>query len=204
MTEQAPHQDSAGISTSEALFSTFHCLCCDTVPYIFKGFLIHFLPDFMHDLLHPLARKLALALQGNSMRKKTALLAAGMTIIGLLAAFPTYASPPDWAPAHGHRAKQERQYEYVYYPAQQIYYAPSNGMWFWLNGGNWQVGVNLPPSYQGYRRTEGLPVVLTSSRPYVQHVYVEEHYGRPWREKHRHKAHKNRSHDKHHHGHKDD
>lgn len=124
------------------------------------------------------------------------MLSAGL-LSGLFATLPALASPPDWAPAHGYRAKQAQHYDYVYYPQQQVYYAPSNGTWFWINGGNWQLGANLPARYQDYRYTQGVPVVLNSPRPYVQHVYVEQRYGRPWREKHHHKRHKHDRHEKH-------
>jgi hypothetical protein len=99
------------------------------------------------------------------------------------AAAPAFADPPPWAPAHGHRAKVVREYRYVYYPAAQVYYQPEQRVWFWMNGGSWQFGVNLPAQYQGYV-SSGVPVMLNTSRPYTQHVYVEEHYGRPWRTEH--------------------
>jgi hypothetical protein len=41
--------------------------------------------------------------------------------------------------------------------------------------------------------------MLHSERPYVEHVYVEEHYGRPWREKHGHRENHKEKHHKHHH-----
>lgn len=100
-------------------------------------------------------------------------------------ALPAHADPPPWAPAHGHRAKQARAYRYVYYPAQQVYYAPASNLWFWTSGSNWRFGVNLPTQFSGYAVSGGVPVVLHSSRPYVEHVYVEQQYGRPWREKHK-------------------
>ena len=117
----------------------------------------------------------------------------------LLGAAPALADPPPWAPAHGHRAKQAaRQYQYVYYPAQQVYYAPASQSWFWLHGGNWQVGVSLPAQFQPYVQA-GVPVTLHSPRPYVEHRYVEQHYGRPWREKHGHGHGKHGKHGKHKH-----
>lgn len=132
-----------------------------------------------------------------------AFVAAG--IAAPLAPLPALADPPPWAPAHGHRAKQERSYRYVYYPAQQVYFAPDQNVWFWMSGGNWQFGVNLPTRYQVYA-TSGVPVVLATERPYREHVYVEEQYGRPWREKHGNKQghghkedkHKEKHQDKHH------
>ena len=112
-------------------------------------------------------------------------------VAGLGISLPVMADPPPWAPAHGHRAKQERTYRYVYYPAQQVYYAPEQGMWFWMSGGNWQFGVNLPTQFRA-AASSGISVELGAARPYVQHAYVEEHYGRPWREKHGHKKEKHK------------
>jgi hypothetical protein len=123
------------------------------------------------------------------MKKPFALLALAAAFAGLGASLPAQADPPSWAPAHGYRAKQPvHEYRYVYYPAQQIYFAPATQTWFWLNGGTWQFGINLPAQYRGYVTTDGVPVVLDTGRPYTRHAYVEEHYGRPWREQHRHPA----------------
>jgi hypothetical protein len=122
------------------------------------------------------------------MKNKHILIAAAAMTMGI--GMPAQADPPPWAPAHGRRAKEMREemreYRYVYYPAQRVYYAPDQQVWFWMSGANWQFGVNLPMQYRTYA-TGGVPVVLHSSRPYVEHVYVEEHYGRPWREKHKYK-----------------
>jgi hypothetical protein len=115
-----------------------------------------------------------------------------------IAAEPAFADPPPWAPAHGRRAKEEREYRYVYYPAQQVYYAPAQQTWFWMNGGNWQFGLNLPNQFH-VAANAGVPVMLQSPQPYVQHVYVEERYGRPWREKHNEKHHHKEKHEKKHH-----
>lgn len=104
-------------------------------------------------------------------------LGAGLTV-------PAQAEPPSWAPAHGHRAKQEREYRYVYYPLQRVYYATEQQIWFWMNGSNWNFGVHLPAQFRP-DSSPGLPVMLRSHRPYIQHRYVEERYGRPWREQHR-------------------
>jgi hypothetical protein len=128
------------------------------------------------------------------------LLLAAAVLAGAVAA-PAFAEPPPWAPAHGHRAKQQREYRYVYYPQQQVYFAPATSQWFWLSGGQWQFGVNLPLQYSGYARNPGVPVILHSSRPYAEHVYVEQNYGRPWREKHKkQKKYKEKHQDRHHDG----
>lgn len=131
------------------------------------------------------------------MKKQHTLIAAALIALGMSVGMPAQADPPPWAPAHGHRAKQkEREYRYVYYPAQQVYYAPEKNVWFWMNDGNWSVGVNLPSRIRVSANVGGVPVVLGADRPYVQHVYVEERYGRPWREKHR--EHRQDRHDKEH------
>jgi hypothetical protein len=116
---------------------------------------------------------------------------------GALCALPAQATPPDHAPAHGYRARHSDPYKYVYYPAQQVYYAPHSGNWFWLNGGDWQAGANLPAYFRASDRGGSIQVSLNTPQPYVQHVYVEEHYGKPWRAKHgyQHKhAHKHHDH----------
>lgn len=99
------------------------------------------------------------------------MLALSATLLPLEAAF---AHPPDWAPAHGHRAK----HRYMYYPSHQVYYEPASTTWFWLDGGNWRFGSRLPVVYQQYTRG-GVWVDLDDDRPYRRHDYVVRHYGRP-------------------------
>lgn len=109
----------------------------------------------------------------------------GAALMLAVTSAPVLADPPPWAPAHGQRAKQVRQYNYVYYPERQLYYAPTTQQWFWLSNGQWQFGVRLPVTYRGTVSNGGIPLVLHSSRPYIEHVYVERTYGRPWRAKHK-------------------
>lgn len=110
------------------------------------------------------------------------------TMLCLCASPSVLADPPPWAPAHGHRAKQAQEYRYVYYPGQQVYYSPQEQVWFWMNGGSWSFGVNLPAQIR-VGASSGVPIVLGSNKPYVEHRYVEEQYGRPWREKHKKEKH---------------
>lgn len=133
-----------------------------------------------------------------------------LATVALCVALPAHADPPPWAPAHGKRAKQEkhyqeREYRYLYYPAQQVYYSQEQQLWFWMNGGVWQFGVALPAQYH-LRTSSGVMVTLDAARPYVMHAYVEEQYGRPWRdeqrvdrhatgERHKEKHQKSRGHD---------
>ena len=78
-----------------------------------------------------------------------------------------------------------RNYNYVYYPSHQVYYAPAERNWYWANGGGWSTGSSLPYGFNLDMRVGGVPIVLSSPRPYVEHVYVEQRYGRPWRDSHR-------------------
>ena len=88
-------------------------------------------------------------------------------------ATPVFATPPDHAPAHGYRAKQQ----YIYYPQREIYYAPDRRVWFWLEGRDWRVGAALPGPYQQFT-SGGISIELGSDRPYTEHAYVVEHYGK--------------------------
>jgi hypothetical protein len=91
---------------------------------------------------------------------------------------PTYGGPYQSGPV------QQSQYRYVYYPEQQVYYSPETRNWFWMSGNAWQTGLYLPSGLR-VDISNGVSVNLNSPRPYIQHAYVEEHYGRPWREQHR-------------------
>jgi hypothetical protein len=85
--------------------------------------------------------------------------------------------------AYAEETPQTRAYRYVYYPAKQVYYATEQQIWFWMNGNSWNFGVHLPKHYRMHQSI-GVPIMLQTRRPYVQHVYVEQRYGRPWREQH--------------------
>ena len=110
-----------------------------------------------------------------------------LAVMSLLAAVvalppPALADPPPWAPAHGYRAKQ---YRYIYYPRHDVYYAPETQLWFWLDGRRWRVGASLPSGIV-VAGAPGVSVVLGTERPYDEHAYVVEHYGREHHKRHRH------------------
>lgn len=76
--------------------------------------------------------------------------------------------PPDYAPAHGYRAK----YQYHYYPRSKVYYDTARKIYFYLKGENWEVGVTLP----GHLKNglgEYVSLELETSRPYLFH---EKHH----------------------------
>jgi hypothetical protein len=88
----------------------------------------------------------------------------------------------EWRPAPVYQQEINRNYNYVYYPQQQVYFSPSNNNWFWASGRGWQVSTRLPSYLNVDLRFGGIPISLHSERPYAEHVYVERSYGRPWRE----------------------
>ena len=90
----------------------------------------------------------------------------------------------EWRPAPVYQQEINRNYNYVYYPQQQVYFSPSNNNWFWASGRGWQAGTRLPSYLNVDLRFGGIPVSLRSDRPYAEHVYVERSYGRPWRDSH--------------------
>lgn len=120
----------------------------------------------------------------------------GTLLVALsLQAAPAAADPPPWAHAGGH-------HRYVYYPRQQVYFAPETQLWFWLSGGNWRVGASLP---QWFRVDDGPSVFVTlaGDRPYRSHGDVRERYpdwpGDRWRDRDddwRHDDHRGRGHDR--------
>lgn len=87
----------------------------------------------------------------------------------------------DWTPAPVYQ-QEIRAYDYVYYPEQQVYFSPSNSNWFWSNGNGWQVNTRLPGHINVDLRFGGIPISLSTERPYFEHAFVERSYGRPWRD----------------------
>lgn len=95
------------------------------------------------------------------------------------------ATPPAWAPAHGWRAHHgehhadrdegrevrhaARVYHYDYYPRQQVYFAPERHVYFWLDGGTWRTGVQLPSAIV---LGSHVPLELDDERPYARHPDV--------------------------------
>jgi hypothetical protein len=87
---------------------------------------------------------------------------------------PAFSDPPAHAPAHGWRAK----HRYTYYRDHEIYDSPESNFWFWMDGdGDWRGGVNLPVRLQQFT-IGGISIELDTDKPYREHDYVVEHYGK--------------------------
>lgn len=48
--------------------------------------------------------------------------------------------PPNWAPAHGYRAKTR----HIYFPDNNFYFDIQKNVYIYLRGDQWQVSVKLP------------------------------------------------------------
>jgi len=79
--------------------------------------------------------------------------------------------PPAHAPAHGYR----RKFQYRYYADQSVYHAIDRDVYFWIEGGDWRVGVELPPDIVLDAST-AVTLELTSAEPY-EHYASFKHAG---------------------------
>lgn len=79
--------------------------------------------------------------------------------------------PPPWAPAHGFR----RNRDYYYYPEAAVYFRPSDRVWFYLDGGNWRFGAELPSAIRvDFERSVAL--TMESDKPFEFHRHVTAYY----------------------------
>lgn len=74
--------------------------------------------------------------------------------------------PPHHASAHGYRAKF-----YRYYPRYNVYFDAERGVYFYLKGKNWEVGIKIPNHMQK-DLGEFVSLELDTERPYL---YNAEH-----------------------------
>ncbi len=54
-----------------------------------------------------------------------------------------FGQPPPWAPAHGYRAKVR----YIYFPDYNFYFDLQRGVYIYMSGDIWQIGIALPVMY---------------------------------------------------------
>ena len=79
--------------------------------------------------------------------------------------------PPPHAPAHGYRSK----HQYRYYPSKSVYYDTGRGLYFYLKGGNWEVGASLPGSLR-MELGEYVSMDLDTDKPYIHHKDHQKKY----------------------------
>jgi len=89
--------------------------------------------------------------------------------------------PPAHAPAHGYRAK----HKYRYYPSQKVYHDTDRGLYFYLKGNNWEIGVSLP-SHIRADLGESVTIELDTDKPYVHNAHHVKKYP-PGKSKKKHK-----------------
>ena len=114
---------------------------------------------------------------------KTALFFAAVTIPGCVAVVEERPrrdvvvidsdrhGPPPWAPAHGWRRKHET---FHYDPVVQVYYFPANRTYYWLEAGQWQVGVRLPSRY--VIQEHKMVAVDLDDEPHKHHHKIKAQY----------------------------
>jgi hypothetical protein len=90
--------------------------------------------------------------------------------------------PPDWAPAHGYRAK----HRYLYFPSCSVYYDTDRSIYFYIEDGHWVISADLPG---GLSVRLGTYVVLEmdTDKPYRHHGQHQKKYP-PGRMKEKHNA----------------
>jgi hypothetical protein len=79
--------------------------------------------------------------------------------------------PPAHAPAHGYRAK----HQYRYYPSCSVYFDIGRAVYFYLEGDNWRVGVELP-NHLRVRLGRSVVIEMDTDRPYIEHRYHKQKY----------------------------
>jgi hypothetical protein len=72
--------------------------------------------------------------------------------------------PPPHAPAHGYRAK----HQYRYYPSSSVYYDTGRRLYFYIKGGNWEVGASLPNQIR-IGLGDSVKIELNTDKPYIYH-----------------------------------
>jgi hypothetical protein len=70
--------------------------------------------------------------------------------------------PPAHAPAQGYRAK----FKYRYYPCCRVYFDVERGLYFYLKGETWEVGISLPSQLKN-DLGKYVNLELDTDRPYL-------------------------------------
>ena len=100
--------------------------------------------------------------------------------------------PPAHAKAHGYRAK----HKYRYYPDCSVYHDTERGLYFYIKGGNWEVGASLPHNLQ-VGLGESVSLELETDRPYTYHADHIKAYPPGKMKKSKNKKQKNKKNKKH-------
>ncbi|MFA6959268.1 MAG: hypothetical protein WC205_00790 [Opitutaceae bacterium] len=79
--------------------------------------------------------------------------------------------PPPWAAHRWFR----RERVYYYYTDGNVYYRPADRTWFYLDGGEWRMGVNLPDRIQ-FEVGHSVRLTMETDRPFIYHEQVVAHY----------------------------
>jgi hypothetical protein len=78
--------------------------------------------------------------------------------------------PPAHAPAHGYRAK----HSYRYYRNERTYYDTDRNLYFYLDGGDWQISASLPSHIK--LSNDFVTIGLDTDKPYEHYDEHTEKY----------------------------
>lgn len=84
---------------------------------------------------------------------------------------PAKGGPPPWAPAHGYRAK----HHYRYYPSSSVYFDTGRSLYFYFDGGHWQMSVSLP-TWIRLDVNNYVTLEMGTAKPYEYHYDVVKRY----------------------------
>ena len=83
--------------------------------------------------------------------------------------------PPAHAKAWGRKKSSERMIPYVYYPDWQVYRNEETGKFYWLEKGEWHIGIGLP-KWVRLRRARTVRVELPTMTPFSRHAELFREY----------------------------
>lgn len=74
-----------------------------------------------------------------------------------------------------HRSWYQRNQSYMYYPGYEVYYRPSDRMWFYPDRGQWRSARRLP-EYIRIDFNRSITLMMATDRPYQYHQQVAASY----------------------------
>ncbi len=108
----------------------------------------------------------------------------GCTAVHVTAAKPSQHYPDAQAVYDVRPEALGSAFRYRYYPRVQVYFSPDRACYYWLEGGRWCTGRQLPPGVR-FRANEGVDITLDCDLPYTDHDRVRARYndgapGKSW------------------------
>jgi hypothetical protein len=84
---------------------------------------------------------------------------------------PAARGPAPWERAHWYQRNQG----YYYYPGGDVYYRPTDHVWFYQERGEWRMARNLP-EYVRVDFNRSVTLTMATDRPYIYHQQIVRRY----------------------------